>query len=64
MSPRVLLQVAEGGEMFIAEFAIKRLAVVKTQMGTQAIPRVKGLLATGFRTLERLLFGVDAYVDL
>lgn len=50
--------------MFIAEFAIKRLAVVKTQMCTQAIPRVKGLLATRFRTLERLLFGVDAYVDL
>lgn len=50
--------------MFIAEFAIKRLAVVKTQMGSKAIPRVKGLLTTGFRTLERLLFGVDAYVDL
>lgn len=50
--------------MFIAILAIKRLPVVKTQMGTQAIPRVKGLLATGFRTLERLLFGVDADVDL
>lgn len=64
MGPRVLLQIAESGEMFITVFAIERLSVVQSQMGPQAIPRVEGLLAGLLGALERLLFGVDADVDL
>lgn len=62
MRPRVLLQVAEGGEMFIAELTVECLAVVESPVGQQSVSRIERHLAR--LAHERLLFGVDANMDL
>lgn len=64
MCPRVLLQVAEGGEVFVAVVAVEGLSVVQAQVGTQTVARVERLCTTRLGTLEGLLFRVDAHVDL
>lgn len=63
MSPRVFLKVTEGGKVFIAVLAVKRLAIVQSEMSAQPIASVESLLATILRTFEGLLFRVDTDVD-
>ena len=50
--------------MFIAVFAVERLPVVQTQMGSKTVAGVESLITALLRTRKRLLLGVHADVDL
>lgn len=66
MDTKMLLQVAEGGEYFLAHVpvTVERFAVVQPQVSPEPVPRVERLLAVTLGTLERLDFVVDPHVNL